>query len=118
VGVSAGALDIVAEQGATFLLALLWTDSNDDPIDLTGYTARMHVRHVPNASTFVVELTTENGRITLGGTAGTIGLSIDAEATAELSPGEFVYDLEMVDGDNVTRLLEGACLIHAEVTRP
>ena len=116
---SAGALDIVAEQGATFALALLWTDTTDVPIDLTGYAARMHVRNVPNASTFVIELTTENGRIALGATAGTINLLIDAETTAALPAGEFVYDIELVQaGDGVTRLLEGAFSIRAEVTRP
>lgn len=115
---SAGALDLILEQGATFALAMVWTDPDGVPIDLTGYTARMHVRTVPNASTFVVELTTENGRIALGAAAGTIDLSIDAVDTEALPGGEFVYDLELVSGAAVvTRLVEGACLISAEVTR-
>lgn len=116
---SAGALDIILEQGATFTLAMVWTDPDDLPINLTGYTARMQVRQMPNVYEVIVELTTENGRIALGGSAGTIDLTIAAADTEALPGGEYVYDLELVSGGGiVTRLVEGACLIPAEVTRP
>jgi hypothetical protein len=54
----------------------------------------------------------------LGGTAGTIALAAVATATAGLTAGQYVYDLEMVSGAGyVTRLVEGNFVVYAEVTR-
>jgi hypothetical protein len=70
------------------------------------------------APTTIVELTTSNGRMTLGGAAGTIALAITATDTTTLAAGQYVYDMEMVSsGGEVTRLLEGRATISAEVTR-
>jgi hypothetical protein len=43
-------------------------------INLTGYTARMQVRSTLESAEALIELTTANGRIALGGSAGTITL--------------------------------------------
>jgi tRNA threonylcarbamoyladenosine modification (KEOPS) complex Pcc1 subunit len=78
----------------------------------------MHVRTLANATSTIVELTTENSRIALGGTAGTITLTIPATVTANLTAGLYVYDLELVSGSNVvSRLIEGNFKVKAEVTR-
>lgn len=114
---TAGTYNIVADQGATFSQQLLWKGSNGSPINLTGYTARMAIRTVPAANTVALTLTTENGRISLGGAAGTINLSIAATDTATLEDGIYVYDLEMVTGVTVTRLVMGTFLVRPEVTR-
>lgn len=114
--------DFDMDQGAQWEQNLLWTDENDVPTDLTGYTARMQVRRQKRSSSFLIELTTSNGRITLGGTAGTIQLEVDAVATAAL-PGRNIkqrwfYDLEMVPaGGEVRRLIEGRIVFSSEVTR-
>lgn len=114
----AATYNINAEQGATFLQTVLYTDAADAPIDLTSYTACMHVRDgVANAST-IVTLTTENGRITLGGAAGTIELTITAADMTDLVAGKYVYDLELYGPDDlIIRLIEGKFTIKAEVTR-
>jgi hypothetical protein len=78
----------------------------------------MHVRTVANAASTILELTTSNSRITLGGAAGTVTLNVDANTTANLTPGLYVYDLEVVSGGGeVTRLVEGNFNVKAEVTR-
>lgn len=114
---SAGVYKVTIEQGATFALVLTWKDSAGAPIDLTGYTARMQIRTSARAATATLALTTENGRIALGGAAGTITLSISAVDTAALAARPYVYDLELVTGASVTRLLDGECLVTPEVTR-
>lgn len=124
---SAGTLNMIADQGATFSKVLTLADSNDNLINLTGYTARMHVRASYAAETTLAELTTENGGITLGGAAGTITLLIAAAAMAAIpvldTPGTppsrvAVYDLEIIGGSGVvTRLLQGKFTITREVTR-
>ena len=114
----AGTYNINCDQGATLSRTITWTDSARNPYNVTGYTARMHVRTLANAASTLVELTTENSRISLGGTAGTITLTIPATVTANLTPGLYVYDLELVSGSNVvSRLIEGNFKVKAEVTR-
>jgi hypothetical protein len=88
------------------------------PVDLTGYTARMQVRASAAATAVLLDLTTENGGITLGGTDGTITCTSSATQTAALTFGTGVYDLELVDGSGVvTRLAEGSVCVSREVTR-
>lgn len=114
----AGLYNITCDQGATFSRTLTWTDPAKNPRNLTGYTARMHVRTTADATTTLIELTTANSRISLGGTAGTITLTISATDTAALTPGKYVYDLELVSGGGVVdRLIEGNFVVKAEVTR-
>lgn len=110
--------DIVCDQGATFSRVLTWQDDAANPVNLTGYTARMQVRDEADSSTAALSLTTENSRITLGGTAGTITLLVSATDTAAVTAGEYVYDLEIVSGaGTVTRLIQGCFTVDAEVTR-
>lgn len=116
---TAGKYDITIEQGATFYKVLTWTDSTGSAIDLSGYTARMHIRQKVTDVSPILNLTTENSRITLGGSAGTITLLVAAIDTAVLSPQiTGYYDLEVVSGTGVvTRLVEGRIFISPEITR-
>jgi tRNA threonylcarbamoyladenosine modification (KEOPS) complex Pcc1 subunit len=78
----------------------------------------MHVRSNVTANTTAITLTTANSRITLGGAAGTVTLTLAATDTANLTAGLYVYDLELVSSANVvTRLIEGNFNVKAEVTR-
>jgi tRNA threonylcarbamoyladenosine modification (KEOPS) complex Pcc1 subunit len=78
----------------------------------------MHVRETVESANTIVQLTTANSRISLGGAAGTVNLTIAATDTANLTPGLYVYDLELVSSANVvTRLIEGNFNVRAEVTR-
>lgn len=113
----AGTHDIVCDQGATFTRIFTWEDSSGIPIDLTLYTARMQVRATIGSPSTLLSLTTENGGISLGGTAGTITVTATATQTAAVAAGCYVYDLEMVTGAVVTRLVQGSFTVDAEVTR-
>lgn len=112
----AGRYDITVEQGSTFNLTLVYKDQRGYVIDLTGYTARMQMRSTAASSTVVLDLTIANGRIAIDGATGRITLSIAAADTAGLS-GAGVYDLELVNGLIVQRILEGSYTISPEVTR-
>ncbi|CAM5591887.1 hypothetical protein [Rhodanobacter lindaniclasticus] len=87
------------------------------PVDLGGYTARMQVRASVAAADVLLELTTENGGITLD-SDGTVTLQASATATAAMAWTRGVYDLELVDGGGVvTRLAAGSVEVSREVTR-
>lgn len=114
----AGTYNFTADQGATLDRTLTWRDSNNALVNLSGYTARMQLRTTIDAPTAAVTLTTENGKITLGGSAGTIRLQMTAAETAAAAAGGYVYDLELVSGGGVvTRLLQGTFVLRGEVTR-
>ena len=109
--------DLLIEQGATFSQLVTYKESGV-AVNLTGYTARMQVRSTLESAEALIELTTANGRIALGGAAGTITLTISATDTAALTAGRGVYDLELVSGSGiVTRLLQGVATISRNVTR-
>lgn len=115
---ASNSFDLSIQQGATLSLVATWKDSNGTPVNLSGYTARMQVRETYDAGNTKLSLTTENGGISLGGTAGTITISAAATATAALAaPFTGVYDLELVSGATVTRLLQGIATVSPEVTR-
>jgi hypothetical protein len=114
----AGRLDLQFNQGETFAWTFRWLAGGSDPVDLTGATARMMVRADPDDVTPLLTLTTENGRIALGGVLGTIALTISATVTAALTDwGKGFWDIEIVQGSTVTRLLEGFAVLSKEVTR-
>lgn len=116
---AAAKLKLAIEQGATFRKTLTWKAGKPAvAVDLTGCTARMHIRAEITSPTPLVTLTTENDGITLGGVAGTIVLLITATATAAFAWEAGVYDLEVVfaNGD-VRRLLYGPVVVSLEVTR-
>lgn len=113
----AGVYHLRVEQGATFGLAITYKDANGNPINLSGYTGRMHLRKkLKDVDTFL-EITTANGRMVLGDSSGTITISVDAATTANLAAVEGVYDLELVSGQTVNRVLTGTFTVIPEVTR-
>ena len=67
----------------------------------------MQIRPNTDSDTVVLELSTTNGRITLGGAAGTIELSIAYTDTATLDPQRAVYDLVLTDPSGVPKTLFG-----------
>lgn len=131
---SAGRFDIKdAEQGATWVFQAVAqepvTDSNGDieydsngdieyqARNITGYTARMMVKEGPDFKNAIIELTTGNGRITIPtGTDGVINFLVDATTMEGVDAGEYRYDVELVNGTAVERLLEGIFIIKPEIT--
>lgn len=114
---SAATYNIIIEQGATFSRVLTYRDSANAVVNLSGYTAQMQVRTSYEAADVAFEFSTTNGRISLGGAAGTITLSMSATETAALSAGSYVYDLKLVSGVTVSRPFEGTVTVKRGVTR-
>lgn len=111
-----GRYNMVCPQGSTFNQVLTYSIDNV-AVDLTGYFARMKVKEKYSSSIAELDLTTENGSISLGGEEGTITINVDAANTEALVAKEYVYDLELISGDIVTRLIEGKFIVTPEVTR-
>ncbi len=111
-------LDLIIEQGATFTCDLLAVDAAGDPINLTGYTARMSIKRGAGESETLLSLTTTNGRIIITALTGSVLMYLtDAETAALTTWTRGVYDLELVSGSGtVTRFAEGAVSVSPNVT--
>jgi hypothetical protein len=105
----------VCEQATTYRFAFtVKTDAT--PWNLTGYTATMTVRPFVGSTATTLLCTTANGRITLGGAAGTVVVNVNAATTAAITPNRYDYDLVLNSGGTITRLLEGQFIVTAAVT--
>lgn len=137
----ASSINLTIQQGATFHRVLKWgaypypvrqecgvvinaqtgrpaNPADFVPVDLTGCTARMQIRAEIGSILPLLELNTTNGRIALGGTAGTCALTIDAVTTEAIDWESGVWDLEITHpGGEVSRMAEGTASVSPEVTR-
>ena len=113
--ITPGRYNITAYQGATYDLSLSWSIGGT-AVNLTNYTAAMQVRTSYDSTTPVLSLTNGSG-ITLGGTSGTIDISVSATTMGAIVAGQYLYDLELNSGSAVTRLVQGNFSIEAQVTR-
>jgi len=115
---SAGTYNFAAEQGATLERIITYKDSAGALVNLTSFIGRMQIRLAVESTSFILELTTANGGIVLGGALGTISILISATVMSSIAAATYVYDLEIESpSGKVTRLIEGKFAVKAEVTR-
>jgi hypothetical protein len=127
---AAGKYNFTIEQGTTTKFEVQYNDDDGTPIDLTSYQGRMQIRsdyadfdsnlYATLSSSLAVDGTGLNFRGIDGSkqlTSGSIGVIISSAVTETFDFDEGVYDLELVTGTNVTRLLQGKVKISREVTR-
>lgn len=114
-----GKVDLVIEKGATYRKLFQLKDKSKVPIDLTGYIGRMHIRTSAASSTILLELTTENGRMTITPLEGKVELYISkTDTTAITTKGNAVYDLELESsGGEVLKMIRGTISFIEEITR-
>ena len=126
---AAGKYSFIIEQGATLDFQLDWTDDSGNPIDLTGMHARMQIRPSVESSQVFLNLSSSlsdscGTGLNLSGSTGTnplssgsIGVYVSAASSSILNFNEAYYDLEVVNGCEVYRLLEGKVRLSKNVTR-
>jgi hypothetical protein len=114
---SAGIYNDTIDQGATYTLVVVYKDENDTPINLAGYTAFMQLREDFNSATADLTLSTANGGITITAAQGKLTIVATATQTGALTADAYLYDIELVNGPVVIRLLQGQMTVNSEVTR-
>lgn len=88
----AGTYNFTIKQGVPFSRTLVWKDSSDNLIDLTGRTAILTAKVRISDTSAVLELTEADG-ITLGGTNGTIQIDLTEAEVNALDFKYAIYDL-------------------------
>ena len=112
---AAGLLNILIEQGTTFSRTITINATESTLLDLTGKTLRGQIRRrlsdAEPAATFTFTIANQTTN------TGEAQWSLTAAETAALTADTHRYDIELVDGTTVTRLLEGEAFVSGEVTR-
>ena len=123
---ASGKYSFVIEQGATVDFEVQYKDSSNAPVNLAGYQARMQIRSdyggslIANLSSSIdsdgtgLNLSGSNGITPVA--SGSIGIFISAASSSNFTFTEARYDLEIVSGSIVTRLLEGKVRLSKNVT--
>ena len=147
---AAGEFNILADQGANYVLYFVYETDSSDAIDLDAYTGRMQVRRSSYSTDIIIGLTGDktSGVVTGGGSTGSysgtdgvvgdggmllnassggqtgatgatggVYISIDSNTMKNCPAGRHMYDIELIAGDVVTRVLQGRFEVKAEVTR-
>lgn len=108
---------LTIDQGTTYSLSITVSGANANPLDLTGYTLRAQMRKSYGATSYTAFTVTAAA----DPTTGELTISLTAVQTSALKAGRYVYDIEIVspvvDGSEVTRVLEGIITVTPEVTR-
>lgn len=105
--------NLVIDQGTTFTATIDVTDANNVVFDLTGYTVKSQMRKNYASSTADATFT-----CTHDDDGGEITLTLPSSNTVNLTPGRYLYDVEMTSSEGViTRVVEGLVTVTAGITR-
>jgi len=106
--------NIIVNTGADFSQVFTLEDaSTNSALNLTGYTVSSQMRKHP-ASSGVTTFTAS----VYDASAGQIKIGLSTSQTSALKEGRYVYDIKVLDTDNVTtRVVEGMVLVSKGVTQ-
>ncbi len=95
--------NLTVDQGSTFSASIDITDTENNLLNLTGYTVAGQIRKTYDSST-AVDFTGSVSNAALG----EVTISLTATQTNALIAGRYVYDVEITSaGGTVTRVIEG-----------
>lgn len=89
----------------------------NQPIDLSGFNARMQIREAVDSTTVIHEATTANGQIVVDNTGKFIQITLLGNITQNFNFTTAVYSLELYNGNNVIPFINGNLTLVQEVTR-
>ena len=101
----------------TFTFTVDYVDSNNNPVDLTDYIAKMQVRNA-QGDKLAFSLTSPSGGITIDGPAGQVTVKMTPTQTSKLFFPKSVYDLMLTNTVSLdkTKLVGGYITAQRSVT--
>lgn len=103
--------NIVVDQGTTYSSQINLVDSTGAVIDMSAYTIVAQFRKDYSSAT-------KYDFTTIGNAYGAVGLSLSANASANIAAGRYVYDVTVTSNTGlVSRIMEGQVIIRPSVTR-
>ena len=101
---------LTIDQGATFSKAIELLDTNQEPLDVTGYSVIAQIRKNYTSTNYVSFTTAlENGSVTI---------SLSANTSTVMKPDRYVYDVKLITPSNTSlRISEGTLTLKPQVSR-
>lgn len=103
-------VNLVIDQDTDFSHTFTYNDGNNNPIDVTGYTAQSSLKAAYTANSIAASfnVTLSNGFITI---------SLPRTVSANMAFGRYVYDVHVISSANIaSRPYEGIATITPEVS--
>jgi hypothetical protein len=106
-------VDLTIDAGTDFATTIDLIADDGTPINITGYAFNSQIRKsyysVNAAATLMVSV--------VDGANGLASITLDAPNTSIIFPGRYVYDVLMIDNNNVkSRVLQGIVTVTPQVT--
>jgi len=100
---AASKYDFTIEQGTSFKFSVIYKDSNNSPIDLTGWCARLSCKTNKNGTLIFSSNNTDYNvyKFIIDEPAGKLTLMIPAETTNQFNFELAKYDLELSSPDDL-----------------
>ena len=106
--------DLFIDQGADFSIIITLKNPDGTTINVAGYTFKSLLRtsyYTANATANITVAATDNAN-------GIVTMSMNADTSANVTAGRYVYDVKMVSSANVTsRALEGFITVTPQATQ-
>ena len=100
------------DQGSSFSSVVTVEGQDGLVFNLTGYTARGQIRKTYTSTSYTAFSVSIPSP-----TDGKINIALTSTQTAGLKPGRYMYDIEIVQGLNVIRVIEGQVEVNPRITR-
>lgn len=104
--------NLTIDQGSNFSSTVTVEDQSGLTFNLTSYTARGQIRRSYSSTSY-----TPFSASIPNPANGKIEISLTSTQTAALKPGRYVYDIEIVQGNLVNRVIEGQVEVTPRVTQ-
>lgn len=116
---AAGKYDFSIEQGTSFTLSLIYKDGEGNPVNLTGWCARLVWKTNTSTETFHTETINSSYRFDIDEPNGKLILQFPANTTNNFTFANAKYDIELQSPDDfyigggkyTTRILSGTITI-------
>lgn len=108
---------ITTKRGDTWRMTWTYQQADGAPLDLTGASARLQVRHATTGA-LLLGVGTATGELVITPAEGLITLSVPAATMAALEPGNHRMDLELTQSDGSVQSTETLTLkLVEDITR-
>jgi len=106
--------NLYIDQGSTYITSITLDDAYGDLYDLTNFIAEGQIR-----KSYYSRCPAAIFDTTINANTGTIVISLAANVTSNIFPGQYVYDTFIRDTANnvVTKILEGVVYVNPSATR-
>lgn len=118
----AGTYNFTYQQGTTLTFLINYKDADDDPINLTDFTARgmikVSVQDATPTAVFILTIDDGPGGVIRAVLPASSFIGIPLKGKLPSDKNAFVYDIEIENlSGEVTRILQGTINVNPEVTK-